>query len=175
MKKITLFLTTILGLFCVFAIFDVVFASSFTQTVPQDSSTGSQAPATSSLAGNVCQTKQETIQIRSFALAKTMDNILAEFDLIDSRVRTYYTGKVVPSGKKVPNYEVLTADIDSKKKAAEADLITANTKMAAFDCGSENPKDQLTQFRISAQMVKKDLQEYRTAIKNLIVAIHAAK
>jgi hypothetical protein len=41
-----------------------------------------------------------------------------------------------------------------------------------FNC-TGNPKDQLMLFREDMQSVKKALKDYRTSIKNLIVAVHS--
>ena len=121
----------------------------------------------------VCQNKEASIQKRSTQLVKMAENMETVFDQIATRVEQYYTAKVVPSGKTVTNYDALVADIAAKKKVAQTDLDKATADAKAFSCASDDPKGQLTLFRTDMQQVKQDLKAYRTAIKNLIVAVHS--
>jgi len=122
----------------------------------------------------VCQNKESAIQKRNSQLAKMAEDMLTKFDGIATKVETYYTSKVVPSGKTVPNYNALVADIATKKSAAKTALDKANTDATAFKCTSDDPKGQLTLFRVDMQAVKSALKDYRTSIKNLIVAVRSA-
>lgn len=122
----------------------------------------------------VCQNKEAAIQKRNDQLTKTTTNMLTKFDSIATRVETYYTDKAVPAGKTVSNYDALIADIAAKKVAVQTNLDKAITDASAFKCSSDDPKSQLTQFRTDMQTVKQSLQDYRTSIKNLIVAIRSA-
>lgn len=119
----------------------------------------------------VCQNREAAIQQRSTRLVKATENMLTKFDQIASRVKQYYTNKVIPSGKTVAGYDALVAEISAKKKVVEEDLQKATTAAQAISCTSSNPREQLQQFRADMQQVKKDLKEYRAAIKNLIVAV----
>lgn len=121
----------------------------------------------------VCQKKEAAIKKRDDQLNKMAETMLTKFADIATRVETYYTSKVVPSGKTVSNYDALVAEIGTKKTAVQTALTKANTDATAFSCTSDNPKGQLTQFRTDMQMVKQALKDYRTAIKNLIVAIRS--
>jgi len=121
----------------------------------------------------VCQNKEAAIQKRSTQLVKMAENMETAFDQIATRVETYYTTKVVPSGKTVINYDALVADIAANKKTVQTDLDKAITDANAFSCTSDDPKGQLTLFRTGMQKVKQDLKAYRTSIKNLIVAVHS--
>jgi hypothetical protein len=141
-----------------------------------NSSTVGQAKAEQKLTEaklKICQNKEAAIQKRDSQLTKTAENMLTKFDSIASRVETYYTSKVVPSGKTVSNYDALAAEIATKKSAAQTALSKAGTDAQAFGCTSDDPKGQLTQFRTDMQTVKEDLKAYRSAIKNLIVAIRS--
>jgi len=121
----------------------------------------------------VCQNKEAAIQKRNDALTKMANTMLTKFDSIATRVETYYTGTVVPSGKTVSTYDTLVADIATKKSIIQTDLTKATTDAATFNCTSDDPKGQLTLFRTDMQTVKQDLKDYRTSIKNLIVAVRS--
>ena len=148
----------------------------FSTAAAKAATTTGQSKATAKLTEvklKVCQNKKSAIQKRSKQLAKMAENMIENFDKIATRVETYYTSKVVPSGKTVPNYDVLVADIAAKKKVVQTDLDKATADAKAFSCTSDDPKAQLTLFKTDMQQVKQDLKAYRTAIKNLIVAVHS--
>lgn len=146
-------------------------------------STGQSDAATAALAKaaeklteaklKVCQNKEAAIQRRDDQLTKMAENMLVKFDSIATRVETYYTDKAVPAGKTISNYDALVAEIAAKNSAVQVELDQATADAAAFDCASDDPKGQLTQFRTDMQAVKQALKDYRTAIKNLIVAIRS--
>jgi chromosome segregation ATPase len=120
----------------------------------------------------VCQAKEKSIKNRFTHLNNLTINIENKFDSIASRVEDYYTSKVVPTGKTVSNYDTLVSDIQTKKTAVQTALTTAQNNVSGFSCTGD-PKGQLTQFRKDMQSVKSALKEYRTSIKNLIVAVHS--
>ncbi|HSX18683.1 MAG TPA: hypothetical protein VLE91_00955 [Candidatus Saccharimonadales bacterium] len=119
-----------------------------------------------------CQAKEAAIKNRSMHLTQLAQNMETKFDAIANRVENYYTTKVVPGGKTVPNYDALVADIQTKKTAASTALTKAQNDANNFSC-SGNPKTQLTQFREDMQLTKSALKNYRTSIRNLIVAVHS--
>ena len=77
------------------------------------------------------------------------------------------------SGKTVSNYDALLADIQTKKSAVSTALQKGKDDFKSFSCTGDNPKGALTQFREDMQLVKQGLKDYRTSIKNLIVAVHS--
>ena len=121
----------------------------------------------------VCQAKENAIKKRTEQLTKLATNMQEKFDAIAGRVQEYYTSKVVPSGKTVVNYDSLVADIQAKKGAVQTALTTAQNNAGAFACDGNDPKGQLTQFKDDMRAVKSALKDYRTSIKNLIVAVRS--
>lgn len=120
-----------------------------------------------------CQNHENEINTRLVNLGKLVVNMLAKFEAIAGRVEAYYSNKVEPSGKSVSNYSTLVADIATKKTAVQTALTNTENDVSGFSCTSDNPKGQLSQYRVDMQAVKKALHDYRTSIKNLIVAIHS--
>ena len=120
-----------------------------------------------------CQAREDTIKKRATRLIQLATNMEGKFDKHAQRVEEYYTSKVVPSDKTVANYESLVADIDAKKAAVGVALSIAQNDANNFNCTGDDPKGQLTQFRKDMQAVKKALKDYRTSIKNLIVAVRS--
>ena len=121
----------------------------------------------------LCQAKENAIKKRTGQLTKLAATMQEKFDAIAGRVEEYYTSKVVPSGKTVANYDSLVADIQAKKGAVQTALTTAQNNAGTFACDGNDPKGQLSQFREDMRAVKSALKDYRTSIKNLIVAVHS--
>lgn len=119
----------------------------------------------------LCQIHEAEIIKRHESLDDLSSKMFKVFDEITKRVEDFYTNKVVPSGKSLPNYDALVADIASKRLAVQTALTNTQNDIAGFSCTADNPKAQITQYRLDMQAVKKALQDYRTSIKNLIVAI----
>lgn len=120
-----------------------------------------------------CQARQDSIKKRSAQLTKLVTNMEENFDSIAQRVEAYYTNKVLPSGKTLTNYNILVSDISAKKAAVQTGVAKASDDIAGFNCNSSDPKVQLTLFRNDMQGVKQELKDYRTSIKDLIVAVHS--
>lgn len=118
-----------------------------------------------------CQNHETEINTRLTNLGKLVAEMLGKFDAITQRVEDFYNNKVVPSGKSVANYSTLTADITTKRAAVQTALTNAQSDVSGFSCTSDNPKGQITQFRTDMQTVKTALHDYRTSIKDLIVAV----
>jgi hypothetical protein len=120
-----------------------------------------------------CQARENAITKRMARLTELVTTMEGKFDAIAQRIEEHYSSKVVPSGKTVANYDTLVADIQTKKTAVQTALTTTQTNSTGFSCTSDDPKGLLTQFRKDMQAVKKALQDYRTSIKNLIVAVRS--
>lgn len=121
-----------------------------------------------------CQAREDAIKKRAQQLGQLAGNMENTFDAIVQRVREYYLTKLVPAGKKAADYDSLDADIVAKKVAVQTSLTQAQAN-TNFSCASDDPKAQMTQFREDMQKVIQALKDYRTSIKNLIVAVNTAK
>lgn len=121
-----------------------------------------------------CGVREGAIKNRLSSLSKLVENIESNFDKIAARVENYYTNKLVPKGKTVANYNDLVADIQTKKTAVQTSLTSTQTAVSGFSCTGDDPKGQMKQFSQDMQGVKRALKDYRTSIKNLIVAVRTA-
>ena len=120
-----------------------------------------------------CQARESAIKKRSERLGQLANTMEEKFDAIAQRVEEYYTTKVVPSGKTVANYDSLVADIQTKKGSVQTVLSKTQANASSFSCTNDDPKGQMTQFKNDMRSVIKSLQDYRTSIKNLIVAVRS--
>lgn len=122
---------------------------------------------------NVCQKMEAAIQNRSTQMATRSANMEKVFDSIAARVEAYYTNTVLPKGQTVKNYDALVAAIATKKADVATEVTSAQTDSANFSCSTADPKGQMTVFREDMQAVITALKDYRTSIKNLIVAVRS--
>lgn len=115
----------------------------------------------------VCQEKSTIILKRSTQLGEMVANMEKKFTSIVNGVKEYYVKKKLA----LPNYNELVAVIETKKSAIAPLLEVAQADVSSFSCSGENPAEQLKKYRTDMQAVITALQDYRKAIKDLIVAI----
>lgn len=177
--KITKILTLISIAF-LFSIIYLIFAShTFAQTATPESSLKTRINSVKEKKVarldvarlNVCKNKERVIINRLDALTRLVATQETSFDKIAGRVEDFYTEKVLTAGKTVSNYDSLVADIANKKTAVDVSLATTKTNSGNFSCNADDPKGDLVQFKTDMQTVKSALKDYRTSIRNLIVAI----
>jgi hypothetical protein len=119
-----------------------------------------------------CLAIQDAVKTRSLSLVKMASNMMTKFNSIFLAVEDFYASKVVPTGKTIGNYQTLVTDVQSKRTLVQTALNIAKTDAAAFSCQSD-PKAQVLKFNQDMQAVKGALADFRTSIKNLIVAVHS--
>lgn len=113
----------------------------------------------------VCNKRADRInQIASQSVQQSRKN-LAVFAGIEQRVEDFYTTKQLS----VANYDALTTAADQKKADAEAALQVASE--TSFSCDQTNPAHPGEVIKSLMQTQHQALKDYRTAVKNLIVAV----
>jgi hypothetical protein len=116
-----------------------------------------------------CQNRETAINNIMSRIDTRAQNQLTLFGTIATRVENFYTSK----GKTASNYDQLTSAIDSAKTQAETDLATLQNN-STLSCTSNDPKGMVTAFQDYLKTEITDLKNYRTAVKNLIVAVAQA-
>lgn len=118
-----------------------------------------------------CEAREQRINRTMEQMTARGENHIAVFTKITDRVKAFYEEK----GRTAANYDELVADIDTKKQAAEAAVESARSVGDVFSCDSDSPKIASEQFREAHKAQVAALKEYRTAVKNLIVAVKSAQ
>jgi len=116
-----------------------------------------------------CEARESSIKTRMSNLDRMANKMLEKFDSIASRVKTYY----LASGKTVSNYDALVASVATKRSAVDTALAAARADVDTFNCDVQNPRSHMTKYLEHMKTVKAALKDYRTAIKNLIVAVRS--
>jgi hypothetical protein len=118
----------------------------------------------------MCSKKQDKITSSMQRVSAQGLNQLDVFKKIADRTIAFYKSK----GRTVTNYDQLVADVNAKYKAAKTAVDSISTT-STFDCSSDNPKEALSIFRDNHKQKTAALKEYKTSIKNLIVAVKSAQ
>lgn len=116
-----------------------------------------------------CEKRVATINRIMTNAATQGTNHLSVFDKISERVQKFYADK----GLNVANYSALVAEVNAKKAAATA-AIKAVQDGKTFSCDGDNPVGKIDAFNGQIRAMHQALKDYRTAIKNLIVAVKSA-
>lgn len=122
-----------------------------------------------------CEAREEALKTRMNRLTQMATTMMTKLDGHVERIENHYTTKILPRGGELSIYDALLDEIEDKKSAVQTALAEAQTDADAFSCDSDDPKTHLKEFRENMQSVKQALKDYRTSIKNLIVAINSVK
>lgn len=123
----------------------------------------------------LCKIRERNIINRSNSMVAHAHRLVQFFDSIATRVENYYSSKLVPSGKTLPNYDALVADIRVNKDAITRLLQVVQSDAANFKCEGDDPKGQLDKFREDMHAVITGLKTHRMSVRNLTVAVSTLK
>lgn len=118
-----------------------------------------------------CQSIEKALTNRSTHLVDQVTKMEKTFTSIAEGVEQYYLTKVIPTGTTLSSYDSLVADISTKQAALTPLVTAAQNDVTNFTCTGDNPGALMTQYRTDMQAILQGLKDYRTSIKNLIVAV----
>jgi hypothetical protein len=115
----------------------------------------------------VCEQRKVSINNKVTAFSKSADNILTRFDAVYTRVKDFKTEKKAD----VANYDELIAAADAKQAAATEAVAALKETSTEFDCTTTDPAQTLATIKAATVDARTALKEYRTSIKNIVVAL----
>lgn len=118
-----------------------------------------------------CQNREKVITNIMSRIGERGQNHLNLFSTIADRTEKFYVSK----GKTLTNYDVLVADVDAKKAAAQTEVDTVKSTVVEFKCDGTDPKGVASSFKEELKAEIKALQAYRTSVKNLIVGVKSVQ
>ena len=142
-------------------------ASSQTTTTGQGATQATNAQthlATAQL--TACKNREAAITNIMTRIDTRAQNQITLFGTIATRVEAFYTKQ----GKTLSNYDQLVAAVNAAQAQANKDFGTLQSNNT-FSCSASNPKGMVTAFQSYLKTEITDLQNYRTAVKNLIVGV----
>lgn len=116
-----------------------------------------------------CQNRESAINNIMTRIDTRAQNQINLFSTIATRVENFYTNK----SKTLSNYNQLVAAVNISKAQAEKDFGTLQSN-STFSCSANDPKGMVTAFQGYLKTEISDLQNFRTAVKNLIVGVASA-
>jgi hypothetical protein len=137
-------------------------------------SSGSPEPA---LSHRLSKPKLDICAKKTKHVNQVMDRIterataqLAVFTKISDRTQAFYAAK----GNTVVGYDALVAATTAAKQKSVTDIAALKAE-GAFTCDSADPKGSVEAFKTKTRLVVADLKAYKTAVKNLIVAVKSVQ
>ena len=118
-----------------------------------------------------CQNREKAIQNIMSRIADRSTKQLTVFTTIAERTQAFYEQK----GNELATYDALVAEVDAKKAGAELAVETIQAAETNFSCDGENPKAVVASFKESLRARNAALNDYKTAIKDLIVGVKSAQ
>ena len=118
-----------------------------------------------------CQNREKASQSIMMRIADRSTKQLDVFTKIADRTQVFYESK----GNVAEGYGELVADVADKKATAESAISTIESMSGSFSCESDDPKGVMVEFKTALQTRNTVLKEYKTAIKDLIVAVKSAQ
>ncbi len=119
---------------------------------------------------NACQKRQTVVNNIMARIVDRGTKQIAVFNTIATRTEAFYVKK----GKTVANYVTLVAAVDAAKAKAQTDLAAMKTTNT-LACDASNPKGVVSAFQTNLKLEIADLKAYKTAVKNLIVAVKSVQ
>jgi hypothetical protein len=117
-----------------------------------------------------CQNREGAIDNIMARISDRAQKQLTLMDQISLRVQNLYKDKNMSIG----NYEALVATVAAKKAIADREMNTVRTMSRQFNCDSDDPKGTATQFKANTSLQSGALNDYKTAIINLINSVESA-
>ena len=118
-----------------------------------------------------CQSREGKIKNIMSRIADRGQKQLDLFTSIAERTEKFYVDK----GRMVSNYDALVAEVNTKKADAQTAVDAIKADSAAFVCTADGPKSIVTAFQGNLKTEIQALKAYKTAVKNLIVAVKSAQ
>lgn len=115
----------------------------------------------------VCKKREKAIGNIMLRVGDRGTKQLATFTKISERVQAFYKDK----GLMLDDYDSLVSEVNIKKIAAESAIENTKSSIPTFKCDGADPKGTAESFKQVSIVERQSLKEYKTAIKNLIVAV----
>lgn len=118
-----------------------------------------------------CEAHKTELTKRSENYSRHAKRHLDTFTDVYNKVLAFQADKKLTAA----NFNTLKAAADAKKAAAETAVATLSDSNVTVDCSAPDPAVNVATLKTTVASTRTALQEYRAAIKDVIVALQSAK
>lgn len=118
-----------------------------------------------------CEARMANVQTRSQNMVHTATTLMSRIGAIETKVEEFYQNRLVNAGLELENFDDLQAQIQAKQRVVEMNMEDATKTAANFNCNND-PRGQVNQFGTQMRTVTRAMNDYKTAVRNMLVAIH---
>lgn len=119
----------------------------------------------------VCANIQKAVNNKLSAFDNHADSYLTRLNTAYTKLKDYQTTKNL----QVANWDALLSAADSKQASATTSVDALKALGTSVDCNSSDPAAMLASVKSGATDTRNSLKDYRTTLKNIIVALGQAK
>lgn len=117
-----------------------------------------------------CEQRQKSIDKRTANFGAAAQRHLTVFNNVFTKVQAFHDSK----GLNVANYDTLVATAKAKQTAAQAAVDALKALDVQIDCTQTDPASTVATIKTAVANARTALQGYRSAIKDVIVALKGA-
>jgi len=118
-----------------------------------------------------CQNREEAITNIMTRMGDRGQKHIELFTKISDRVQAFYVDK----GSVLSTYDTLVADVNDAKTVAQTAVDTTKAAATEFSCEADDPRGLAEAFKTNLKAQISALNEYKTAVKDLIVGVKSVQ
>ena len=118
-----------------------------------------------------CQAAKHGLETKLTKLGKNAVAFQARIDKIFAKAQTYQSKNNI----QVTNWDVLLATAQAAQTKAASSVATLQALNVNLDCTSSTVADNVATFKAAAKQARTDLHAYKSAVKDILKALEAAK
>jgi chromosome segregation ATPase len=119
-----------------------------------------------------CEVLKENLKRQADNTESRVEKFYDQVESIQKRVEDYYTSKLIPAGKTLPNHDTLIKDIQDKKAKVAKAVEAMQKAVDEVACDIQNPGQSRKAIKEDIKAVVEALQDYKRSLRNFIVAVH---
>jgi chromosome segregation ATPase len=118
-----------------------------------------------------CESRRKGLETKFARIVANSKKLETKIGVFQTRATEYQTENNVT----VDGWDGLVTKANDAKTAVDESIADLEALDPTVDCESTTVAEQVATFKATAQQVKTDLKAYKTAVKNLFVALQNAK
>lgn len=118
-----------------------------------------------------CESHKQGLQTKFSRITANSQRLETKIGVFQTRAAAYQADHSVT----VSGWDALVADATAAKSKADDSITAMKALTPSLDCTNSSVATEVATFKAAAVQVRSDLKDYKTAVKNLFVALQNAK